>query len=83
MDVVSSTPALYPVDEDVLEEGDVDMGMVSSRLMRDVMIACGAKHEDSPFFVIAIGLSFCLMACLGGKISDVFPFIMYLFRFLL
>ena len=61
----------------------VDMGTVSFRLMRDVMIACGAEHEDSPFLVIVIGLSFCLMACLGSRVSDVFPFIMYLVRFLL
>ena len=89
IEVVSSAPALYAMDEDVLEEGDVvmirplDMGTVSSRLMHDVLIACGAKHEDSPFWVIVIGLSFYFMACLGSRVSDIFPFIMYLVRFLL
>ena len=87
--MVSSAPALYPVDEDVLEEGDVvmvlpmDMRTVSSRLMRDVMFASEAEHDDSLFLAMVIGLSFCLMACLGSRVSDVFPFIMYLVKFLL
>ena len=74
MDVDSSAPALYPVGEDMLNEGDVvmfllvDMGTVSSLLMRDVMIAYGAEHEDNPFFIIVIGLSFCRMACLGSRV---------------
>ena len=74
MDVDSSALALYPVDEGVLEEGDmvmfflVDMGMVSFCLMCDVMIACGVEHEDSPFLVIVIGLSFCRKACLGSRV---------------
>ena len=73
MDVDSSVPTLYPVDEDVLEEGDVvmflqvDMGTVFFRLICDAMIACGAEHEDSPFLVIVIGLSFCRLACLGSR----------------
>ena len=74
MDLDSSVLALYPVEEDMLEEGDVvmflpaDMGTVSFRLMRDAMIACGAEHEDSPFFIKVIGLSFYRLACLGSRV---------------
>ena len=43
------------MDVALLEEDDVvmllpmDSGTVTSRLMSDVLIACGAEHEDSPF----------------------------------
>ena len=53
--VGSFVPLLCPVDVGVLEEEDMVMllpvvlGMVSSRPMGDVVIACGAKHKDSPF----------------------------------
>ena len=62
------------MDEDMLEEGDVvmflpvDIEIVSFRLMHDAMIACGVEHEDSPFLVIVIGLSFCRMTCLGSRV---------------
>ena len=74
MDLDSSAPTLDPMDEDMLEEGDmvmflpVDMGTVSFHLMRDMMIACRAEHKDNPFFIIVIGLSFYHMACLGSRI---------------
>ena len=36
-------------EEDVVTLAPVDSGTVSSRLMSDVVFACGAKHENSPF----------------------------------
>ena len=36
-------------EEDVVMLPLVESGTVSSRLMNDVVFACGAKHEDSPF----------------------------------
>ena len=48
----------------VLEEKDITMllsvvsGMVSSRPMVDLDSTCGAEHEDSPFWLVVIGLSF-------------------------
>ena len=52
---VSFVPVLCFVGMAMLEEKDVvklllvDSGTVSSRLMSDVVIACGAEHGDSPF----------------------------------
>ena len=71
--VGSFVPVPCPMDVGVLKEGDVVMsllevlGMVSSCQMSDAVIACGAEHEDSPFLVVVIGLSFYYMACLGDR----------------
>ena len=71
--VGSFIPTPCPVDVGVLEEKDVVishlgvLGMVSSHHMSDAMIVCRVEHEDSPFFVIVIGLSFYCMACLGFR----------------
>ena len=60
----SFVPALCPVDVGMPEEEDVVMmlpvvlGMVTSRLMVDLDSACGAEYEDSPFWLVVIGLSF-------------------------
>ena len=57
-------PALYPMDVGVTEEEDVVMmlsvvsGIVTSHLMVDDDSASGAEHEDSPFLLVVIGLSF-------------------------
>ena len=38
-------------EEDVVMPLPVVLGMVTSHLMSDVEFACGAEHEDSPFWL--------------------------------
>ena len=38
-------------------------GMVTSRLMVDEDSACGAEHEDTPFWWVVIGLLFTFGMC--------------------
>ena len=38
-------------EEDVVTLPSVDSGTVTSDLIRDVEFACGAEHENSPFWL--------------------------------
>ena len=73
----------------MLEEEDMVMllpmvsGMVSSRPMSEAVIACGAEHENSPFFFVVMGYHFTVWHAWALEIFDVFSFMMYSVRFLL
>ena len=47
-----------PKEEDKVMMLPVALGMLTSRSMVDLDSACGAEHEDSPFWLVIIGLSF-------------------------
>ena len=65
----SSAPVLYPMDVGMAEEEDMVMmlpvvlGVVTPLSMVDKDSACGAKHEDNPFWLVVIGLSFTFGMC--------------------
>ena len=55
------------------EEEDMGMmhpvvsGMDTFGSIVDLDSACGADHEDSPFLLVVIRLSFSCMACIGSR----------------
>ena len=69
-------------EEDVVIMLLVVSGMVTSCSMVYVDSARGVEHEDSPFWLVVIGLSFSFGMC-GWIEFLMYIFVMYLFRFLL